>query len=328
MPTHRIVRSALLAALLLGAGHSALAAADEDEEEQEPWAARWAVAIATEVDQQSNRSIAGEVGYAWTPATSVRVAGNTVAYSEVPGNGFHAQGVELGAIHDFRRFTLSGAVARWQASDILTAEEVRLAGDMRSGPWYGGASLMFRRSGFDVVNVNTVVTLLGGILLPVQAPSSCRMNNDGAGVHGGYAGDVWGAHAELRGYQYKTPRCSFGGVAGLDVLDRPTKNEFVQLEAPLVTQLATVGVRRIGRDDALLSSAFDGGASWKHEELVVKLDYARQKEYLGGTVSNTLFATGTADMGHNSGVDVVLGVTRGRTVSSGGFVGFAVRAHF
>jgi hypothetical protein len=328
MPTLGLARYSLLAALLIAAGQPVLAATDDDEEEQEPWDARWAVAIVAEVDQQSNRGIAGEVGYAWTPSTSVRLAGNSIAYSEVPGNGFRAQGVELGASHDFKRFALSGAVARWQDSDFLTAEELKLGADLRQKPWFAGLSAMLRRSGFDVVNVNSSITLLDGTLLPVQAPASCKMLNDGIGVHGGYAGDVWGLHGDVRGYQYRTPTCSFGKVVGLEVLDHPTKNEFVQLLAPLVTQLSTVGVRRIGSDNVLLSSALDGGASWKHEDFIVRLDYARQREYLGGMTSNTVFATGTADMGHNSGVDLVIGLTRGRTVSSGGFVGFAVRAHF
>jgi len=328
MPSAGILRHPLLALLLLAACQPALAAADDEEEEPEPWDARWSLAVATEVDQQSNRSIAGEAGYAWTPKTSVRVAGNTIAYSEVPGNGFRAQGVEFGAQHDFTRWSLSGTVARWQDSDIVTVEEGRLGGDLRLAQWSFGLGAMLRRSGFDATKVNKNVTLDNGTALAVNATSSCKMNNDGFGAHSAWSGAVWGAHAEFRGYQYKDASCTFGKVSGLDLLRHPSRLEFVQLEAPLVVQLETVGLRRIGRDNVLLANAFDGGASWKHEDFVVRLDFERQSEYFSGKSSSTVFATGTADMGHGSGVDLVLGMTRGGGVLQGAFVGFAVRAHF
>jgi hypothetical protein len=328
MPSQGFVRYPLLAALLLCASQPVLAATDDEEEEPEPWDARWSVALSTEVDQQSNRSIEGAAGYAWTPTTSVRVAGNTVAYSEVPGKGFHAQGVELGAQHDFRLWSLSGAIARWQGSDIVTVEEGKLGADLRLKPWTFGIGATLRRSGFDATKDNTIVTLVDGTKLAVQATSSCKMNNEGFGVHGAYAGDIWGGHAEFRGWRYKDASCTFGKVTGLDALRHPTRDEFVQLELPLVTALETVGVRRIGRDNALLANALDVGASWKHQDFVVRLDFERQNDYFSGRSSNTLFTTGTADMGHNSGVDLVIGLTRGATVVQGAFVGFAVRAHF
>jgi hypothetical protein len=328
MPSQGFIRYLLLAALLLGAGPAALAATDDDEEEPEAWDARWMIALSTEVDQQSNRNIEADAGYAWTPTTSVRVAANSVAYSEVPGNGFHAQGVELGAQHDFKRWSLSGAIARWQDSDVVTVEEGKLGADLRLKPWIFGVSAMLRRSGFDATKDNTTVTLPDGTQLAVKATSSCKMNNEGYGVHGAYAGDIWGGHAELRSFQYKNASCSFGTATGLDALTHPTRAEFVQLEAALVTELKTVGVRRIGRDNALLANALEVGASWKHQDFVVRLDFERQKDYFSGNSSDTLFATGTADMGHGSGVDLVVGLTRGSTVVQGAFVGFAVRAHF
>ena len=333
MPTIGSARYPLLAALLCCLCLPALAATapagdDEEDEDSAPINARWAVSVDTEVDQQSNRNVGGEVGYAWTQNTSVHFAGNSVAYSEVPGNGFHAQGIELGAKHDFKRWSLDGTLARWQDSDIVTVEELRLDAELPVKPWTLGLGLMARRSGFDAVNVNTTVTLGDGTQLPVLAVSSCTMNNEGFSVRAAYAGDVWGGHVGLKGYEYKSAKCSFGGVTGLNALERPSKDEFVQLEAPLVAQLEVVGVRRIGRDDALLASQLEAGASWRREDFVVKLDLTRQKDYLSGLQSNTLAATGTADMGHGTGVDLVLGMTRGGGVVSGGFVGFAVRARF
>ena len=38
--------------------------------------------------------------------------------------------------------------------------------------------------------------------------------------------------------------------------------------------------------------------------------------------------TGTADLGEHAGVDCTIGMTRGGGVTSGGFVGFALRAKF
>ena len=318
----------LFVAFLALASQPTFAAGDEDEEEQEPWNARWELAGSVEVDQQSNRGLEAEVGYALTPTTSIRFAGNSTAFSPTLSNGFHSNGVELGAAHDFKRFSVSGAISHWQDSDILTATEGKLGLDLRTKPWSMGITGMYRRTSFVPLSVNTTVTLDDGTLLPVLAVSSCKLNNTGFGAHGDYTGKIWSGRARFQSYQYKAGDCTFGKATGLDVLNHPDKHEFVQLEATFVDQLATIGVRRIGHENTLLSSEFGGGASWRHQDFVVSLDYTRQAEYFTGNSSGTLTATGTADMGHNSGVDLVLGYTRGNTVSAGAFVGFVVRAHF
>lgn len=317
-----------LLALLLASPPALAAADDEEEQDQQPWDARWSLALSTEVDQQSNRGLEAAGGYALTPTTTVFVGANSIAYSPTVSNGFHSDGIEAGLSHDFRHFTLSGAIGRWQDSDILTAEEAKLGFDLRFKPWSVGLRAMYRRSGFEPVDVNATITLRDLTQLPVLATSSCTLSNEGYGIHAEFAGDVWGAHASAMSYQYKDASCSFGMTQGLDVLDHPVKTEFVQLEAPLVTQLETIGVRRIGRENTLLASEIDAGASWKRQDLIVSLDVTHQQEYFSGAGSNTFAATGTADMGHNSGVDVTIGITRGSTVVSGAFVGFAVRAHF
>ena len=326
----RNARSPLLVAFLVLACQPAFAAAaaDDDEEEQEPWNARWSLEGAVEVDQQSNRGLEAAVGYALTPTTSVRFAGNSTAFSPTLSNGFHSNGVQLGAGHDFKRFSVSGAISHWQDSDILRATEGKLGLDLHSNRWSMGLTGMYRRSNFEALAVNTTVALTGGTLLPVTAVSTCKLNNTGAGAHGEYSGQIWSARARFQSYQYKAGDCTFGKATGLAVLNHPDKNEFVQLEAILVNQLATIGVRRIGHENTLLSSEFGGGGSWRHQDFIVSLDYTRQAEYFTGNSSATLTATGTADMGHNSGVDLVLGYTRGNTVSQGAFVGFVVRAHF
>ena len=324
----RNARYPLFLAFLVLACQPAFAAGDDDEEEQEPWNARWELAGSVEVDQQSNRGIDAEVGYAVTPTTSVRFAGNSTAFSPTLSNGFHSNGVEFGAAHDFKHFSLSGAISRWQDSDIVTATEGKLGLDLRTKPWSMGITGMYRRSSFEPLSVNTTVTLDDGTLLPVAAVSTCKLNNTGFGAHGDYSGRIWSGRARFQSYQYKAGDCAFGKATGLDVLNHPDKNVFVQLESTFVDQLATIGVRRIGHENTLLSSEFGGGASWRHQDFIVSLDYTRQAEYFTGNSSDTLTATGTADMGHNSGVDLVLGYTRGNTVSEGAFVGFVVRAHF
>lgn len=326
MTRTRDARYALLALLMLLAVRPALAAGDDDEEEQEPWNARWSLAGVVEVDQQSNRGVAAEVGYALNPTTSLRVAGNSTAFSPTLSNGFHSAGVEAGASHDFKRFSLSAAIGRWEATDILRATEGKLGVDVHLNPWTLGLNGLYRRSNFESLNVNTAVTLLDGTLLPVETTATCSLTNTGIGARGLWTGQVWSARARFMTYQYQSAKCSFGNPTGLDALTRPVKDLFVQLEAPYVDQLETIGVRRIGRENTLESTEFGGGASWKHQDFIVSLDYTRQTEYFSGVSSDTLTATGTADMGHNSGVDLVLGYTRG--VSQGAFVGFVVRAHF
>lgn len=325
-------RYPLLAAFVLFACQPAFGvtapAADDDEEEQEPWNARWSLEGAVEVDQQSNRGLDVAVGYAVTPTTSVRFAGNSTAFSPTLSNGFHSNGVEIGAAHDFKHFSLNGAIARWQDSDILTATEAKLGLDVRSKRWGMGVTGMYRRSSFEPLTITTPLTLEDGTSLPEPAVSTCKLNNTGFGAHGDYAGQIWSARARFQSYQYKSADCTFSNLTGLDVRTHLVKDVFAQVEATLVDQLETIGVRRIGRENTLLSNEFGGGASWRHQDFIVSLDYTRQAEYFSGNSSDTLTATGTADMGHNSGVDLVLGYTRGNTVSEGAFVGFVVRAHF
>ena len=325
----RSARYPLAAALLLLACQSAFAAGDDEEEDQEPWSSRWSLAGATQVDQQSNRGAAVAIGYSVTPTTAVRLSASSTAYSATQSNGFHSNGIEFGAGHDFSRITISGALGTWQASDILTASEGKFGVDLRFKPWSIGLRGMYRRSKFDSLTVNSTITLADGTTLPlVNAIASCTLSNKGFGAHGEFAGAVWGAHATLMAYQYKNANCSYGMVTGLDALFHPSKDEFVQLESVRVAELALIGVRPIGRENTLLSSEFNGGASWKRNDLIVALDYTRQAEYIKGGRSNTIAATGTADLGHNSGVDVTIGLTRGNTVVRGAFVGFGFRAHF
>ena len=322
-------RYPLIALLLLLACQPALAAAvDEDEETPEPFNASWALAGSTEVDQQSNRGAEVEIGYALTPTTRVRVGADSVAFSATQSNGFHSNGVELGAAHDFKHWTVSGSVGTWQDSDIVTAKEGKLGVDLNFRPWSIGLRGLYRSSAFESLAVDTTVTLRDGSLLPVHAVSKCKLTNQGVGAHGEFVGAVWGAHATFMSYSYKNGNCSYGSATGLDLLLHPNHDEFVQLEATLVDQMSVAGVRRIGYQNTLLSSLLEGGVSWTHNDLIVSLNIAHQAEYFSTATSNTLAATGTADMGHNSGVDVTIGYTRGDTVSSGAFVGFGFRAHF
>jgi hypothetical protein len=318
-------RYPLVALLVLAACQPALGATDEEEQEESN--ARWSLALGAQVDQDSNRGFDGEIGYELTPASSVRVAANSVDYTATNPNGFHSQGLELGASHDFVRWTLEGAVGRWQDTDIVTAKELKLGGDVGIGRWTIGPRGMLRRSDFDPLTVNKTVTLRDGSRLPVSAVARCALDNTGLGLHGGYGGEVWGAYATAMSYQYRDSKCRFN-APGLQALARANRAELRQLLATHVDRLGTVATRRIGRDNVLLDSEADAGASWKHEDLIVSLDYARQKEAFNGARSNTVSATGTADLGDNNAVDVTLGLTRGGTVKTGAFVGFAVRAHF
>jgi hypothetical protein len=325
MTRHLSTRYSLLAVLVLAVCQPALAATDDEEQEESD--ARWSLALGTQVDQQSNRGLDGEVGYALTPTTDVRLAGTSVDYTATNPNGFHSQGLELGAAHDFERWTLDGAVGRWQDTDIVTSKELKLGSDLKIAPWTIGLRGLLRRSDFEPLSLSKTVTLRDGTQLPVSAVARCALDNTGIGLHGGYDGEVWGGYASAMNYQYRDSKCRFN-TPGLQALQRATRDELRQLLSAHVDRLAAVANRRIGRENTLLASEFAVGASWKHEDLVVSLDYAHQKEVFTGARSNTVSTTGTADLGDNNGVDVTLGLTRGATVKSGAFIGFAVRAHF
>lgn len=311
---------------LLALGSAAAAVPDEDDPDEEA-DARWALSLATQVDQDSNRGFSGEVGYNVTPNTAVRGAVTSVDYTATNPNGFHSNGIEAGASHDFEHFGVDMAIGRWQDTDIVTAKELKFGGEYRRDPWSVGLRGGYRKSDFDAFKADTVVTLRTGARLPVSAVARCKLDNTALGITGRYDGDVWGAYATLMKYQYADSKCKFN-APGLDALSRAQLREFRQLAAGLVDRLSVVATRRIGYENTLLDSSIDVGGSWHHDELVVSLDYTRQKDVFTGTESNTVSTTGTADLGDSSGVDVTLGYTNGRTIKSAAFVGFAVRAHF
>ena len=312
---------------LLSCAARGATAADDDEDSTGSQDARWSLSLATQVDQQSARGFDGSVGYGLTPTTELLVSANAVDYTATNPNGFHSQGLELGASHDFKRFTVDGSVGRWQDTDILTAKELKVGGEFHADPWAAELRTAYRRSDFDPFASDRTFTHKDGTTRTVSATSRCQIRNTELGLGGRYQGDVWGASASVMNYQYAKSTCRFTSL-GLGDKATLTKAEFRQLAAFAVDRLAAVATRRIGRNQTLLDSSIDIGASWKHSDLIVSVDYSRQKEFFKGAKSNTISTTGTADLGSNAGVDVTLGLTRGNGVSSGAFVGFAVRAHF
>ena len=327
--TIRTTVHALLAALLLLAQVPAAVAADDPDEDEpeERVDAPWSLALSTVVYQASTRGVSGELGRDLTPNTTLRFAVDATSYDSTNQAGFKSNGLELGATHDFEHFGIQAAVARWQDTDLVTAKELKLGGDFRFDPWSVGLRTGYRRSDFDAFRSAAAVTLLDGTTADANAASHCKLNNTALGLDGRFEGDVWGAYATLMQYRYQDAKCAVtsGGVA---VLSRADRQQLRDLSAGVLDVLSAVATRRIGRRETLLDSSLDAGTSWKHDELVVSLDYSRQKDYLLGAASNTLSVTGTADLGDHTGVDCTLGLTRGGGVTQGAFVGFGLRAKF
>ena len=315
----------LLAALLLAQAPAALAAADEDEDAEPAARAPWALALATIVDQQSTRGFFGQLGYDLTPKTSVRVAADSTSHTMTNPANFTSQGLEGGAAHDFARFRLDGAVAHWQNTDINSANELKLGSAFNAGPWTAGLRLGYRRTTFDPI-ATTVTTPAAP--QPQPAVARCDLNNTALGLDGRYQGSVWGAYASAATYRYADAKCSFRFADGSTVEQHLAKAQFAQLAQAQAAELTLAALHHIGRQEMLLDGYVDAGASWKHDDLVVSLDYSRLKEYFAGATSNTYSVTGTADLGGHTGVDCTLGLTTGGGISEGAFVGFALRARF
>jgi hypothetical protein len=327
MTTRKFV-PVLCAALCLLALRPVLAADDPDEDEGDEAAdAPWSLALATQVDQASTRGFMGELGRDLTANTAMRVTVDSTDFSSTNQAGFKSNGVELGASHEWKRFDIAGAVGRWQDVDLLTAKELKLAGDLRFDPWSVGLRGGYRRSDFDPFTSAAAVTLRSGIVVDAATRSHCKMDNTSFGADGRFQGDVWGAYATIMSYQYRDAKCSYLAGTALQQA-RVDRLELAALAGGVLDRLTAVATRRIGRDQTLLKSSIDAGASWKHDELVVSLDYSHQQEFLAGAASNTLSVTGTADLGDHAGVDCTIGLTRGGGVTQGGFVGFALRAKF
>jgi hypothetical protein len=327
--TVRTTASCLLAALLLLAQVPAAVAADDadDDESEEAVNAPWALSLSTLVDQQSTRGFSGQLGRDLTPNTAVHVTADATDYTATQQGGFKSQGVEAGVSHDFERFTVDGAVARWQDTDLVTAKEVKLGGDFHFDPWSVGLRTGYRHAKFDPLHSTSAVTLKDGTVVAAGTTSRCTLDNTALGLDGRFEGDVWGFYATAMSYQYKDSKCAFM-VGANSVRALADRLQLRELAGGALDRMSTVATRRIGRQETLLDSSLDSGVSWKHDELVVSLDYSRQKEFLVGASSNTYSVTGTADLGDHTGVDCTLGVTRGGHVTSGGFVGFALRARF
>jgi hypothetical protein len=330
--TRRTTAPPLLAALLLLAPvPAALAAAEPDEDDSEQQVdAPWSLSLATQVDQQSTRGIIGELGRELTANTAVRVAADSTSYTSYNNAGLNSQGVEGGASHDFEHFSIAGAVAHWRDIDVVTANELKLGADFRADPWSVGLRGGYRRSDFEPFTSTIAVTLKDGTTIAAATTSHCKLNNTALGADGRFEGDVWGVYATAMSYQYKDSSCSFK-VAGKAVLSQADRQQLRDLSGGALDRLTVAATRRIGRRETLLDSSLDTGVSWKHDDLVVSLDYSRQKEFFVGATSNTLSVTGTADLGDHTGIDCTLGATRGGTPTSAGttgFVGFALRAKF
>lgn len=328
MTTRTTVPVLLAALLLLVQVPAAVAADDPDEEEAEAKVdAPWSLSLATQVDQASTRGFVGELGRDLTPNTMLRFAAASTSYDSTNQAGFKSNGLELGASHDFERFGIQAAVARWQDTDILTAKELKLGGDFRFEPWSVGLRTGYRRADFDPFHSAVAVTLADGTVLAAASTSRCKLDNTALGLDGRFEGDVWGAYATLMNYRYQDSKCAFT-VAGRPVSARADRLLLRELSGGVLDRLSAVATRRIGRSETLLDSSLDTGVSWKHDDLIVSLDYSRQKEFVIGASSNTYSVTGTADLGEHAGVDCTVGLTRGGGVTSGGFVGFALRAKF
>jgi hypothetical protein len=326
--TIRTTAPSLLAALLLllAQAPAAVAATDEDEPEEQV-NAPWMLSLATVVDQQDTRGVSGELGRELTPNTTARIAADSTSYPARQLGGYTSQGLEAGASHDFEHFGIQGALGHWQATDLVSANELKLGGDLRLDPWSVGLRTGYRRSDFDPFTSAAAVTLKDGTQVAAATSSHCKLNNTSLGVDGRFEGDVWGAYATLMSYQYSDAKCKFL-ENGASVQLHADRQNLLDLSAGALDRLSAVATRRIGRQETLLDSSLDAGVSWKHDDLVVSLDYSHQKEFFVGAASNTFSVTGTADLGDHAGVDCTIGMTRGGGVTDGAFVGFAVRAKF
>jgi hypothetical protein len=328
--TIRMTVPAVLAALLLLAQVPAAVAAADDPDEDEPEQkvdAPWSLSLATQVDQLNTRGFTGELGRDLTPNTTVRFRADSNDYTAVAAANFKSEGVELGAVHDWESFSIDGAVAHWIDTDIVTANELKLGGEYRFDPWTVGLKTGYRRAKFDPFTSKGAVTLPDGTVVPATTKSTCKLDNTALGLNGRFDGDIWGASVEFMDYPYADAKCSYK-VATKSALSRADRLALRDLSGGALDRLNSVATRHIGRDESLLDWSLDAGGSWKHDDLVVSLDYSRQKAYLIGAVSSTYAVTGTADLGDHMGVDCTLGVTTGGGVSSGGFIGFALRAKF
>jgi hypothetical protein len=289
---------------------------------------RWALSLSTQVDQQSTRGFTGSLGYDLTPDTTLRFAADSTAYAQaVAKTSFNASSAEVGASHDFEHFTIDAAAARWQDTDIVTAKELNLGGDFKGEQWSAGLKAGYRHADFDPFRFKSDVTLADGTKIAASTVSRCSLKSTAIGVDGRYAGDVWGGYATAMRYQYGDAACRFS-VTGVGALSRADRRALRALTGGATDRLAAVATRRIGRRESLLDSSFDAGVSWTHNDLIVSADYSHQTEYFVGAASNTYSVTGTADLGNSTGVDCTVGTTRGGGVTSGAFVGFAVRARF
>ena len=340
MPLSRRPAWCLLAVLLAAPLHAA-APPDDDAEEDAADDSRWAVALKTEVDQDSGRSFYGKGAYALTPDTQVSLDA-TLVNAGTNLSGLVSNGLTLGASHDFDPYSVELGLGRWQDNGLVTAKELTGSADFNHDAWTIGINGEARRSNFNPFSANARVTLPDGTLLIVRARSTCSLDNVGYGLHGDYAGDVWGFSGSYLSYRYADTRCKFDSP-GLAALARARRDQFRQLAAELTNRLERKVTTRIGSQNALLDSSYGLGASWRRDDLVLALDYTRQKDFLGGATASTLALTATADFGHGTGVDVTLGATRSpiqpaiasQTGAAGtpaggtvGYLGFALRAKF
>ena len=339
MSQPRRIAFCLLVALLAAPVHAAPPPDDDEEDATDD--SRWGLDLKTEVDQDSGRSFYGQGAYSLTPDTRASLDA-TFMHAGPSLSGLVSNGFTLGLTHDLDPYSLGLNAGRWQDNGLVRAKELTGSTDFNHDAWTIGVIGEARRSDFNPFNANATVTLRDGTTLLVRARATCSLDNVGFGLHGDYAGDVWGFSGNYMSYRYADTRCKFDspGLAALRALKR---GQFRQLAADLTDRLERKVTTRIGRQNALLDSSYGVGTSWRHDDLVLALDYTRQKDFFGGLAADTLALTATADFGHGTGIDVTLGATRSPTLpaiasptgaaglragGTVGYLGFALRAKF
>jgi len=305
---------------------------DDEASESATDQGRVAIALGVQGDRQRAFGFTSAVSYDLLRATTLRASGHGAESRGDLTQGYSGTidslGASFGVTQRFGRAGVDLDVGHLQISNFLKADELKIGGTFHVGVLSGGLRTGVRKSTFAPFSGLTTLDLGNGPqLVPVQA--RCEVRNTWWGVDGRYQGRVWGAHAGLTKEQYQDASCGLLPAEGARVSASFANAQFAQLAIGPLGRLQQLVLPVIGDQQTLANSLASAGVSWRHRDMILAVDYLRQRDHYVGTLGKAYVATCTADLGHGTEVDVSLGDSRGDGAGPRGlFGGLGLRTRF
>jgi hypothetical protein len=210
--------------------------------------------------------------------------------------------------HDFGSVGLRIGLGGWGDEDFVQTRSATAALDLHNETWSFALRSAFRHSDFDPIDINRTIIRRDGSPVTITGSADCRVDDLGLGASLSFSNDAWYIAIHGMSYDYDDFACDFD-VPALDILNRATRDEFVQL-ADRATDFLSLGAgRRLLAEMSLLDSSLGTSLSYSRGLRTYNLSYDRVEDVFFGRTADTL--TGgigfLLESGHE--IEIYAGVT-------------------